>query len=85
MGWAWPDTPATLRPPANRVGDMVTVAASPQRVHFVGGIRGTAELEKLVNGGKAAVDFAVRYGLQFVEYDAGCWILRLVGELAEDE
>ena len=30
-----------------------------KRIDFVGGIRGTAELEKLVNGGKAAVAFSM--------------------------
>jgi uncharacterized protein (DUF1015 family) len=30
-----------------------------KRIDFVGGIRGTAELEKLVNGGKAAVAFSL--------------------------
>jgi len=30
-----------------------------KRVDFVGGIRGTGELEKLVNGGKAAVAFSI--------------------------
>lgn len=30
-----------------------------QRIHFVGGIRGTAELEKLVNGGEYEVAFAL--------------------------
>ena len=30
-----------------------------KRIDFVGGIRGTAELEKLVNSGKAAVAFSL--------------------------
>jgi uncharacterized protein (DUF1015 family) len=30
-----------------------------KRIDFVGGIRGTAELERLVNGGKAAVAFSM--------------------------
>ena len=32
---------------------------SDKRIDFVGGIRGTSELEKLVNGGKAAVAFSL--------------------------
>jgi uncharacterized protein (DUF1015 family) len=31
-----------------------------KRIEFVGGIRGTAELEKLVNAGKFAVAFSIR-------------------------
>jgi uncharacterized protein (DUF1015 family) len=41
--------------PLLRVGDPRT----DKRIDFVGGIRGTAELEKLVNGGKAAVAFSL--------------------------
>jgi uncharacterized protein (DUF1015 family) len=37
------------------VGDQRT----DKRIDFVGGIRGTAELERLVNGGKAAVAFSM--------------------------
>lgn len=41
--------------PLLNVGDPRT----DKRIDFVGGIRGTAELEKLVNGGKAAVAFSM--------------------------
>jgi uncharacterized protein (DUF1015 family) len=41
--------------PLLKVGDPRT----DKRIDFVGGIRGTAELEKLVNGGKAAVAFSM--------------------------
>jgi uncharacterized protein (DUF1015 family) len=41
--------------PVLGVGDVRT----DKRIDFVGGIRGTAELEKLVNGGKAAVAFSM--------------------------
>jgi uncharacterized protein (DUF1015 family) len=38
------------------IGDIRT----DQRIDFVGGIRGTAELERRVDGGRAAVAFALR-------------------------
>jgi uncharacterized protein (DUF1015 family) len=41
--------------PLLNVGD----PRSDKRIDFVGGIRGTAELEKLVNSGKAAVAFSL--------------------------
>jgi uncharacterized protein (DUF1015 family) len=41
--------------PVLGIGDVRT----DKRIDFVGGIRGTAELEKLVNGGKAAVAFSL--------------------------
>ena len=41
--------------PVLGVGDVRT----DKRIDFVGGIRGTAELEKLVNSGKAAVAFSL--------------------------
>ena len=41
--------------PFLNVGDQRT----DKRIDFVGGIRGTAELERLVNGGKAAVAFSM--------------------------
>jgi uncharacterized protein (DUF1015 family) len=41
--------------PLLKVGD----PRSDKRIDFVGGIRGTAELEKLVNSGKAAVAFSM--------------------------
>jgi uncharacterized protein (DUF1015 family) len=44
-----------LLEPVLRIADVRT----DKRIDFVGGIRGTAELEKLVNGGKAAVAFSL--------------------------
>ncbi len=37
----------------------ITDPRKSQRIHFVGGIRGTAELEKLVNSGEAACAFSL--------------------------
>jgi uncharacterized protein (DUF1015 family) len=42
--------------PILRIGDIRT----DQRIDFVGGIRGTGELERRVDGGRAAVAFALR-------------------------
>src|SRR5690606_22502764 len=44
-----------LLSPILGIGDVRT----DKRIDFIGGIRGTAELEKLVNSGKAAVAFSV--------------------------
>ena len=44
-----------LLDPVLKIADVRT----DKRIDFVGGIRGTAELEKLVNGGKAAVAFSM--------------------------
>jgi len=44
-----------LLAPVLKIADVRT----DKRIDFVGGIRGTAELEKLVNGGKAAVAFSL--------------------------
>ena len=44
-----------LLSPVLRIADVRT----DKRIDFVGGIRGTAELEKLVNSGKAAVAFSL--------------------------
>lgn len=46
---------AAVLEPLLKVGD----PRSDKRIDFVGGIRGTAELEKLVNSGKAAVAFSM--------------------------
>jgi uncharacterized protein (DUF1015 family) len=44
-----------LLDPVLKIADVRT----DKRIDFVGGIRGTSELEKLVNGGKAAVAFSM--------------------------
>jgi len=44
-----------LLEPVLKIGDVRT----DKRIDFVGGIRGTSELEKLVTGGKAAVAFSL--------------------------
>ena len=66
MGEAGADTPATDRLDVSRLQDLVLTpllgigdVRSSKRIDFVGGLRGTGELESLVRAGKAAVAFSM--------------------------
>jgi uncharacterized protein (DUF1015 family) len=66
MGEAAASTPATERLDVSRLQDLVLMplleigdVRSSKRIDFVGGLRGTGELESLVRSGKAAVAFSM--------------------------
>jgi uncharacterized protein (DUF1015 family) len=66
MGEVGADTPATDRLDVSRLQDLVLTpmlgigdVRSSKRIDFVGGLRGTGELESLVRAGKAAVAFSM--------------------------
>jgi uncharacterized protein (DUF1015 family) len=66
LGEAGADTPATDRLDVSRLQDLVLTpmlgigdVRSSKRIDFVGGLRGTGELESLVRSGRAAVAFSM--------------------------
>jgi uncharacterized protein (DUF1015 family) len=66
LGDASPDTPATDRLDVSRLQDQILApllriedVRSSKRIDFVGGLRGTQELERAVQSGRAAVAFSM--------------------------
>jgi uncharacterized protein (DUF1015 family) len=66
MGEAGTDAPATGRLDVSRLQDLVLTplleigdVRSSKRIDFVGGLRGTGELESLVRSGRAAAAFSM--------------------------